>query len=238
MPEEITCEMVTLEFPELVSVRLCEALLPAFRLPKLSEVGLAESCSVGATPVPLSATLVGELGALLTSARLPEKVPAEAGANPTLKEAVPPGAMERGNESPDSVYPVPLSDAWVTLRVAEPGFCTVMVCVLLAPVMTLPKLIVEGATVMSGWTPAPVSEIVVGELVAVLTTLMLPATLPAAAGANPTLRERLWPAARVTAPEKPLTLKPLPEELTCETVTEPVPVLERLMACDAPVPTS
>jgi hypothetical protein len=187
------------------------ALVPVFRLPKLSEVGFAESWDVAATPVPLSTMLVGEPGALLVSTRLPEKLPAEAGAKPTLKEALPPGATDNGKDSPDKVNPVPLSGAWEMLRVAEPGFCTVIVCVLWTPVMTLPKLILEGTTVMSGWTPVPLSEIVAGEFVAVLTTLMLPETLPAALGANPMLKERLWPAARVTAPEKPLTLNPVPE---------------------------
>jgi hypothetical protein len=133
---------------------------------------------------------------------------------------------------------VPDKDAWVTLKVAEPGFCTVMVCVFVTPVITLPKLTLEGTTEINGCTPVPPSEIVVGELVAVLTTLMVPVTLPAAIGAKLTLSERLWPAASVTPLEKPLTLNPLPVELTCETVTEPVPLLERLMACAAAVPTS
>lgn len=190
-PLGVTCEIVTLEFPELVSVTLCVALVPVVRLPKLNDVGFAESCKVAATPVPLSAMLVGELGALLVSAMLPEKLPAEAGANPTLKEALLPGAIDRGKDSPDKVNPVPVRGAWVTLRVAEPGFWTVMVCVFVTPVITLPKLTLDGTTEIDGCTPVPLSEIVVGELVAVLTTLMLPETLPAAVGAKLTLRERL-----------------------------------------------
>lgn len=133
---------------------------------------------------------------------------------------------------------MPLSDAWEMLRVAVPEFFTVIACVLFAPVMTFPKLTLEGVTEMSGCTPVPLREITAGELVAVLTTLMLPDTLPADAGAKLTFSEKLWLAARVTAPEKPLTLNPAPEEVTCETVTAPVPVLDKVIACEAPVPTN
>jgi len=74
--------------------------------------------------------------------------------------------------------------------------------------------------------------------VLVLATVMLPEVLPAAVGAKLAASERLWPAARVTEPEKPLTLNPAPEEVTDETVTEPVPVLVKTTACDDAVPTS
>src|SRR5262249_28436082 len=104
--------------------------------------------------------------------------------------------------------------------------------------MTFPKLALDGDTEMSGCTPVPESAMAVGEFVAVLTTLTLPETLPAAPGANPTPNERLWPGARVCEPEKPLTLNPAPELLTDETVTEPVPVLVKVTAWDDVVPTS
>lgn len=84
-------------------VTFCVALVPVFRLPKPSDAGFAESCRVEATPAPLRAMVVGEVGALLKRARLPEKVPAEAGANAMLKEAEPPGAIETGRLSPEKV---------------------------------------------------------------------------------------------------------------------------------------
>ena len=69
---KFTCEMFTLVLPVLVSVTVCGLLLlPRRTLPKLSDVGLADSCITEATPVPLRAMLVGELGALLTRERLP-----------------------------------------------------------------------------------------------------------------------------------------------------------------------
>lgn len=69
----------------------------------------------------------------------------------------------------------------------------VSVCVLVTPTATLPKLTVEGITEICGCgcTPVPLNEIVAGELVAVLTTLMLPETAPAVAGANFAVSERL-----------------------------------------------
>jgi len=55
-------------------------------------------------------------------------------------------------------------------------------------------------------------------------------------GANLTASETLWPGARVVAPEKPLTLNPEPAAVTCEMVTEPVPVLVTVNGIEAVVP--
>ena len=85
-----------------------------------------------------------------------------------------------------------------------------MVCVLLAPVDTFPKATLVGMTEMDGCTPVPLSEIVAGEPVAVLTTVTLPETPPTAAGAKFTARDKLCAGASVAAPEKPLTLNPVP----------------------------
>src|SRR2546426_6981990 len=64
-PVTVTPEMVTLEFPLLVSVTGNPLLPPTFTLPKLRLVGLAPSKNVAATPVPLRAMVRGEPGALL-----------------------------------------------------------------------------------------------------------------------------------------------------------------------------
>jgi len=94
-----------------------------------------------------------------------EKVLAEAGANPTLKEAEPPGATESGKASPEVLNPVPAREACVTLRVAVPGFRMVSVCVLVTPTVTLPKLMLVGITVICGCTPVPLRETTAGEFV-------------------------------------------------------------------------
>lgn len=65
---------------------------------------------------------------------------------------------------------------------------------------------------------------VAGEFVALLVTTRLPLVLPVWGGAKEADRVRLWPAESVTAPEKPLTEKPVPLVVTDDTVTLPVPV--------------
>lgn len=67
----------------------------------------------------------GELGALLTSVRLPEKLLAEAGVKPREKVEEAPGATESGSVRPVKLKPVPASVACVTLRVAVPVFLMV-----------------------------------------------------------------------------------------------------------------
>ena len=87
----------------MVTETFCFALEPMARLPKPRELEEADSCNIAATPLPLRGIVAGEFEALLTSVRLPENVPADEGANLTLKEEAPPGAMERGRASPDRV---------------------------------------------------------------------------------------------------------------------------------------
>ncbi len=62
-------------------------------------------------PVPPTGTTNGEFGVLLISVMLPEKLLADAGANPTLKEAEPPGATASGKGSPETLNPVPAREA-------------------------------------------------------------------------------------------------------------------------------
>ena len=224
VPLMLICERDTLELPEFVSVTLCVAVAPVVMLPKLSEVGDALSWTTGETPAPARETITGELGVLFTSVRLPEKLPAARGLKPTVNAEDPPGRTESGNVSPEYVKLVPPSRAWVTLRFAVPGLLIVSIWVLVTPTATLLKFTLPGITENCGCTPWPLSEIVAGELVALLTTLRLPVTLLAVAGAKLTISARLWPAARVMAPVKPLTPNPAPVMVACEMLTLPAPV--------------
>jgi len=209
-PLSVICEMETLEFPVFESVTLCVALVPVVRLPKLSDVGDAESWRIVEMPVPASGTTRGEFGVLLINVMLPEKLLAEAGAKPTVNEEEPPGAMESGKARPEEVKPAPARVACETLRVAVPGFRIVIVCELVTPTLTLPKVTLDGMTEICGCTPVPLREIVAGELVALLRTVTLPEREPAEVGANVTLNEVDWPAARVRGSVIPLVLKPVP----------------------------
>jgi len=209
-PLSLICEMVTLELPVFATVTLCVALVPVVRLPKLREVGLAVSCRTEDVPVPVSGTTSDELDELFTNVKLPVTLPAVAGVKPTLKLEEPPAATVSGTVRPVTLKPVPDSVAWVTLRLAVPGFLMVSDCVLATPTATLPKLTLEGVTEIWGCTPVPLSEIVAGELGALLVIAMLPERLPVAAGSRTTLNVVDCFAARTMGSVKPVTLNPVP----------------------------
>jgi hypothetical protein len=90
-----------LALPVFVSVTVFELLVPVATLPKLSEVGATPSCTTGATPVPLRATLTDGVGELFASASVPENVPAAVGSKLTVNVEEPPAAMLNGNVSPE-----------------------------------------------------------------------------------------------------------------------------------------
>ena len=96
----LTWDTVRLVFPLFVKVTFCEFELPAFTLEKLTLVGFAESVTVAAVPVPLTAKTFGELGALLAILTVPLRVPAVVGANKTLKVVLLPAASVAGVTRP------------------------------------------------------------------------------------------------------------------------------------------
>src|SRR2546425_13078465 len=87
--------MLTLELPVLLSVTVCVPLLPRFRFPKSKLVELAVSCNVAATPVALTAMVVGEAGASLAKDTLAVMLAALAGEKAKLKFALCPRSEER-----------------------------------------------------------------------------------------------------------------------------------------------
>jgi len=95
--------------------------------PKLKEAGLAESVRTGATPVPLRETLIGELGALLTSERVAAAELAMVGVNLTVNALDWLGAMVSGKFSPLRAKAAPFSVACETVRLALPGLLKVIV---------------------------------------------------------------------------------------------------------------
>jgi len=119
---------------------------------------------------------------------LPVKLLAEAGAKLAVKEVVCPGLRVAGTDKPVMLKPVPEVLAAEIVTLAVPELLNVMVCVPLLPTSTFPKLKLEGLGVSAPCTPVPLKAIVAGEFVALLATLTLPVTLPAAVGAKATLR--------------------------------------------------
>ena len=77
-------------------VTFFELELPAFTAAKLKLVGLSESATEPAVPVPLRVTTAGDPGALLAILTLPFKLPVVVGAKSTLNVAAPPGAIVTG----------------------------------------------------------------------------------------------------------------------------------------------
>jgi len=191
------------------------------------------SCRTCAEPVPVSGIAVGEFGALLTSVRLLEELVPDVGVKLTVKAVDFPGANVRGIARPVRPNPVPGPPTCVTLRLALPGFVSVIVCELVWPTVTVPKLTLPGATEICGWTPTPLSEIGSGEFAAVLITDALPVAFPATVGVKVTLKLAACPADNVTSGAEPLRVKPLPATLTCEMLTAALPVFVSVTLCVA-----
>ncbi len=236
-PETWTWEMLTLELPELVSVTVC-VLVPTATSPKLRLVGLVVSCKVAATPVPLRARVVGELGASLTSDRLPVTLPGFEGTKATLKLVVSPAPRVSGMLSPVIVRLCPETVACEMVKLAVPRLISVIVCVLVVPTTALPKLTLAGVTESRGCTPVPLRAVVLGELGASLTSERLPDTLPVVVGANCTLRVLDCPGGRVIGKVSPLMVKPTPVALPCTMVKLAEPELVKVRFCRPVLPMS
>ncbi len=102
-PEALAEESVMLAVPEFVRVMDLDPLLPTATLPKLTLVGLAESCPC--RPVPLSAMVAGDPGALLLTEMAPEVLPADAGAYCTANVTLTPALIVWGKPSPLTLNP-------------------------------------------------------------------------------------------------------------------------------------
>jgi hypothetical protein len=136
-----------------VRVTVCVLLLPTFTLPKPTDAGEAESCRV--TPTPERATTVGEFEALLTTVTAPLTLPELEGAKLALNWVLWPAPSVRGRARPLIPKPVPATEAWLIVMLAEPLFVRVTVCAVLLPTVTFPKLTELGEAESCKVTPAP-----------------------------------------------------------------------------------
>ena len=80
----------------------------------------------------------GEFVALLITITLPERLPADAGANVIVKEVDCPTARLSGNAIPLTLKPAPLALTWEMETLEFPVFVNVTVCEALVPVDRLP----------------------------------------------------------------------------------------------------
>jgi len=222
-PVALKLEIVTLEFPLLVSVAVSELLLPSLTFPKLRLDVLNPRIRVAATPVPLRVIVSGEFGALLTSCIDPVTLPAELGPKTALNVVLLPVAMVTGAAIPDVLNPVPVAVTDDIVTLALPPFVSVKLCELLVPVVTLPNAALVGVAANCGCVPVPFKGIASGEFGALLTIDMLPLAAPLVVGANCALNDVVCPAPSVSGVLNPLMLRPVPDALACEIVTLPDP---------------
>ena len=81
----------------------------------------------------------------------PVTLPAEVGANLTLKVLLVPAAIVRGVVSALMLNPLPEMLADETVRFAVPVFLSKIVCEALFPISTLPKFTLDGVAAIEAW---------------------------------------------------------------------------------------
>lgn len=184
------------------------------------------------TAAPLRATAVElPVEELLAIVRAPVSEPAAVGANCRLNVAVWPALRVNGNVAPDTVNPVPDAVAELTVTAAEPVDDSVSDWVACVPTATLPKaMLVEFTERVAvplppvpplAAAPVPVNGTVTDEFDSELSAMVSwPVALPAAVGANCTLRFMVLFAATVAGRvPAPLTVKALPVIVRAEITT-------------------
>jgi hypothetical protein len=152
----------------------------------------------------------GEPGALLVIETLPLALPADVGANVTVKEVVCPEVRLAGADQPVKVNPVPVMLCAVIETAAVPVFESVTGTDPLELTTKAPKLMLGGVAVSAPWVPVPLSEMMSVGFVAVEVIVIVPGTVPVVVGANVPVNVAVAPAAIVWFGAKPLVLYPVP----------------------------
>jgi hypothetical protein len=225
----VSCEIVTEALPEFVRVTVCEFVVPVVTLPNAIDAG--EAVNEDCVPVPLSAIVSGEFGALLTTEMLPVALPEPVGANCAVKLADCPAAIVSGAVTPVTLNPAPVTFTAETVTLAEPLFFNVIVCVLLLPTFTLPKFSLAGEAPSCACVPVPLSAIVSGAPGPLFAIEIEPVALPAVVGANCAVNDALCPVPSVSGVARPVMLKPVPVVVAELTVTLAEPELVNVTVC-------
>ena len=151
---------------------------------KLKLVGFAPSCTVAVEPAP-DRVITNEEGVpFVASVTDPLAVAVEPGVKITLKVTLPPGGITVEVEIPVMVKPVPDGVTCENVRGELPVFWSVMVCELLVPLTTVPKLTLEGVAERCACVPVPESGIVSGESEASLVIVKVAVAALSDFGAN------------------------------------------------------
>jgi len=178
------------------------------------------------------------LEALLTTVTLPVALPAVVGAKSTANVAVLPAATEIPGETPVTLNPGPEAVIVATDKAAEPVFSRVTVRDALLPMGTFPNATLAGEAVIPIVTPEPViTRFIAASEALLLVNAMFPVALPAAVGANWAVNVELWPAVNMIGVEMPVTVKPGPVVMACDTVIVAEPEFVRVIVALPVLPT-
>ena len=214
LPETLAREIVTLSFPVLLSLMVCELCSPTATLPKLALGGVADKRP--STPVPLNPMVKLGSEALLVIVMLPVATPVVPGANWASRFVLCPAESFNGVATWLRAKPLPLTLTRETVMLLLPVLLSLRVFELLSPMATLPKLALGGVADRrpSTPTPLPLNAIVKLRSQALLVIATLPVTSPVASGAKWTCKLMLCPAESFNGVAGLLTEKPLPLTLT------------------------
>jgi hypothetical protein len=217
----------------LVRVTLNEPVLSTFTVPKFKPDGLASRREVRARPLPLRGIASGEFGASLTSETKPVMFPGAVGVNTALNVALLPDAITMGVLRPAILKLLPETLTREMMTLLFPVLLSLMVCELVSPMATLPRLALGGVADKRPFTAVPLSPIVKLGSGALLVIAILPVASPAVSGAKWTSRLTLCLAKSFKGVATLLIEKPLPLTLTREIVMLLVPSLLSLTAFES-----
>jgi hypothetical protein len=172
------------------------------------------------TPVPATASELGEFVALLTNDTVPLTLPVTFGANITFNSAVCPAAIVLPVIPVATLNPAPVTLICEIVRLELPVFFTATCKGLDPPTISFPKfrLVVPSEIVRVALAPVPLNATVYVAF-ALLLIVTLPVTLPEAVGPNATEKLDVCAAASVSGAEIPPSLNPVPLTVMLEMVT-------------------
>ncbi len=201
-------------------------------------VGAVGDCAA-AVPVPLTATAVGALLALLPTVIVALAAPVAVGVNVTLNGTLCPGLILIGKFGPLATNAADEELTDERIAVIPPVFVTLKLWLALLPTVALPRLMFAGlADNTPGCcfaVPVALTATVVGALLALLPTVIVALAAPVAVGVNTTVKGTVCPGLMFMGNDGPLATNAADDELTDEriavippvfvTENDPVPVL-------------
>ena len=188
--------------------------------------------------MPATASVTVLLASLVTVI-VPLALPTAVGAKVVFIEALCPAPSTVFAPIPVTAKPVPDTETAEIVTFPFPLFVSVAPWELLLPTVTLPKLKLAGFNPSNRVTAiaVPDSEIVSGELAALLVTAIDPLAFPLVLAVNVMLNLLLCPAAITSGRASPDVPKPVPVTPTFVIVALAFPVFDTVTVCELVDPT-